>query len=286
MEDVQDTVNSADDLPASGLWGRWWVRLLLFVAHLALLVASISLAPDAYAYQLGATVGPVIVFGTLLLWFLVWFARTRPLVLLFCSLILVQAGITSLVSLHFRSEARLSREVAKEVAKEVAQRRQQIVKSIAGLHLERVFEMLTPGNQFHPEELPQLLDGARSAKIKIHEMQASWQAWLKEEEQRIAAEDMQEAASFRKGVEDQNEHIERDQKRLDDYVDEIEKLIAHLIDRQGHYRFRGGLVFDTARDADTYNQIRDSLTKMGEQLRHEGAVDQEKFDEASGLTKK
>lgn len=282
MEDVQDTVKSADDSPASGFWGRWWVRLLLFVTHLALLVASILLAPDAYAYQLGATVGPLIVFGTLVLWFLLWFARTRGLVLLFCSLILVQAGIISLVGLHFREEARL----ISEMSKETAQRQQQVVKSIAALHLERVFEMLRSGDQFHPEELPQLLDDARSAKIEMHEIEAGWEAWLKEEEQRIAAKDMQDAANFRRGIEDQKEHTERDQKRLDDYVDEIEKLIAFLIDRQGHYRFRGGLVFDKAQDADTYNQIRDSLTKMGEQLRHEGAEDQEKIDEAFGLKKK
>lgn len=117
------------------MWGRWWLRIPLFVAYLSLLVAAVSLTPSDYAFQLGATIGTVIFFGTVALWILLWFARTRGLVLLFCSLVLAQTSITALVGLKFRNDDR----VAREIEAEAAQRWQQS---------EAQMESFPPGTTF------------------------------------------------------------------------------------------------------------------------------------------
>lgn len=93
------------------------------------------LTPSDYAYQLGATIGTVIFFGTVALWILLWFARTRGLVLLFCSLVLAQTSITALVGLKFRNDDR----VAREIEAEAAQRWQQS---------EAQMESFPPGTTF------------------------------------------------------------------------------------------------------------------------------------------
>jgi hypothetical protein len=114
MEDLSSLGSYPGDSPArsvSGAWSRWWVRILLFVGHLALLAAALSLTPDHHSVRLGATTGVVIFPGMVFLWGLLWFARTRGLALLFCSLVLAQAGIIALVAMHFRASARLLQEI-------------------------------------------------------------------------------------------------------------------------------------------------------------------------------
>jgi hypothetical protein len=158
MEGSSSTENCPADSvarPAYRAWSAWWIRVLLFVAHLALLVSAASLTPSRYAFQLGEATGPVILLGTPLLWLLLWYARERKTVLLFCGLVLAQTGLVSFVGTRFRAEDR----VVREIEAEKTQRQVTWAAQMANLHLSRLFEMLTPGNEFHPEELPGLLEG-------------------------------------------------------------------------------------------------------------------------------
>src|SRR5215831_11855511 len=80
MEGSSSTENCPADSvarPVVRVWSDWWIRVLLFIAHLALLVAAGSLIPSSYAFQLGVVTGPVIMLSTPLLWLLLWYARER-----------------------------------------------------------------------------------------------------------------------------------------------------------------------------------------------------------------
>lgn len=61
----------------SGPWSVWWIRVLLFIAHLTLLVAAASLTPAGYFFQLGEITGSVMVVGALFLWLLLVCEATR-----------------------------------------------------------------------------------------------------------------------------------------------------------------------------------------------------------------
>src|SRR5258706_2227426 len=155
MEEPSSSSNCAGDSPErqiSGVWGFWWIRIVLFIAHVALFVAAVSLTPEGYAFQLGATTGSLMIPGTVFMWFLLWFARTRATVLLFCGLVLAQTGLTALVAMQFRAEDR----VLRQIGTEVAQRQQELTNQFAAFHLECLFAMIAPGNEFDPEELPRL----------------------------------------------------------------------------------------------------------------------------------
>lgn len=260
---------SSDSTPAelsSGAWGRWWVRALLFVFHLALLVGAASLTPEHYFVQLGAATGGLILIFTPFLWFLLWFARTRMLVLLFCGFVLGQTGITALIAMSFRAEA----EVIQQVSTEAAQRQEQAAAEIADLHLERVFEMLKPGSGLHPEDLPDLQARARFAQVKVRELQAAHDTWLKDAEKRIAAVNTRAAMDFRRGVESSRERSEQIQKVSHDYYAGIDRLVTLLIERRGSYQVTSsGLVFNRRQDADMFNQILESLKAMEERMNAE-----------------
>lgn len=264
MDEPSSTAHGPEDLavgPVSGPWGRWWTRVLLFIAHLALLVAAVSLTPDTYFVQLGSYTGSVIVIGTLFLWILLWFARERRTVLLFCGLGLAQTGFVGFVANQFRAEDRLLREITAETTQRQAAAKTQI----ANFHLDRVFEMLTPGNEFRPEELPGLLENARAANVKARELSAQEEASANEAEKRVAAVNPRAAADFRRGFESNRDRSGPVQKSNEDYITGIERLVSLLIDKQGRYHFtKAGLVFDRPADAATYNQLLDSLDAMQE----------------------
>lgn len=249
--------------PVSGAWGAWWIRVLLFIAHLALLLAAASLTPAGYFFQLGAATGSVMVVGTLFLWLLLWFARERRTVLLFCGLVLAQTGFAAFVAMQFRAEDR----VVREIMAEKAQRQITWETQMANLHFNRVFEMLTPGNEFHPEELPGLREQARAANVIDREQWVQTEAWANEAEKRLAAVNVSAAADFRRGFESTKARNERIQELNRDYSTGVEKLLTLLIDKQGHYHLTPtGPTFGRQQDADAYNQVLDSLNTMKEEI--------------------
>jgi hypothetical protein len=214
-------------------WSAWWIRVLLFVAHLALLVSAASLTPSRYAFQLGEATSPVILLGTPLLWLLLWYARERKTVLLLCGLVLAETGLVSFVGTQFRAEDR----VVREIEAEKTQRQDTWAAQMANLHLSRLFEMLTPGNEFHPEELPGLLEEARSATVTDREQWDQMQRWASDAEKRLAAVNLSTAAEFRRGFQSTRARNERVQALNKRYYSGIENLIMLLIDKQGRYHW-------------------------------------------------
>jgi hypothetical protein len=252
--------------PVSRVWSVWWIRVLLFIAHLALLVAAASLTPANYAFQLGALMGSVMLFGTLFLWVLLWYARQRRTVLLFCALVLAQTGVIAFVAMQFRAEDRLVREIGAEAA----QRQDTWKTQMAKFHLDRVFEMLTPGNEFHPEELPGLLEQVRSATVIDREQWTQMQAWASDAEKRLAAVNLSSAAEFRRGFESTRARNERVQELDREYFTGIEELVTLLIDKQARYHStQAGPAFDRQQDADAYNQVLKSLNAAKEKINAE-----------------
>jgi hypothetical protein len=127
---------------------------------------------------------------------------------------------------------------------------------MANFHLEGVFEMLNSENEFHAEELPGLLEQARSAIITDKEQWDQMQAWASDAEKRLAAVNLSTAAEFRRGFESTRARNEKVQVLNKEYCTGIENLITLLIDKQGHYHFtKAGPAFDRQQDSDAFNQI-------------------------------
>jgi hypothetical protein len=74
--------------PEPGSWTNRGTRLLLLALHIGLLAAAFSLTPSDHAYQLGHDAGSIVFISCLVLWTVLYFARTRRIFLLFCGLAL------------------------------------------------------------------------------------------------------------------------------------------------------------------------------------------------------
>jgi hypothetical protein len=266
MEELPSAANAPAESPAEnvfGVWGRWWIRVLLFLAHLALLLWAASLTPDGYFFQLGEIAGMVMFFGSLCLWFFLWFVRKRSTVLLFCALAVAQSGLVAVIGLQFRKEDR----ALQGVMADLDQRQKTGETQMASFHVERVMEMLAPGNEFHREELPGLRERAHAATIANTEYWAQFKASVNDAEKRLGAVSLKAASDFRRGFESNSARNERIQELNTDYLSEIEKLTTLLIDAQGHYHStKSGLAFERKRDLDTFNQILDNLNTIRTKL--------------------
>ena len=244
-------------------WSGRWIRLPLFIFHLTLLVAAASLTPSNYAFQLGALAGWAILIITPLSWLLLWYARQLRIVLLFSGLVLAQTGFIAFLGMQFRTEDK----VVREIEAEEVQRQGAWAMQMANFHLERVLEMLNPGNEFHAEELLGLLAQARSATVTDKEQWDQMQAWANDAEKRLAAVNLSTAAEFRQGFESARARNELVQALNREYCTGIENLITLLIDKQGHYHFtKAGPSFDRPQDSDAFNQIVKDLNATKQKL--------------------
>jgi len=264
MEEDSSTANGRDISSVNNAyrsWNRWWIRGLLAIGHLVLLIAAASLTPSGYFVQLGASVGFLHFVGTPCLWFLLWHAKTRKIVLLFCGLVAAQTGITALVALHYRAVDG----VVKEVMAEAIQRQEQFQAEFAKFHIEQVFQMLTPGNEHRVEELPGLLEKIRGAEARLQEIQAEQQVWTQAAVKRVEAVSRQTGEEFRRGTED--EDSKKISEVMSNYLSSIEKLVVFLLDTRDAYRFtKTGIAFDRPQDADTYDKMLGSLATMEKQI--------------------
>lgn len=262
MEESSSAANGPSESPAanvSGAWSRWWIRLLLFITHLTLLIAAASLTPSDKAFQLGYVVGGLIIVGSLFLWTFLWFVRQRTTILLFCGLALAQIVLIAFVSMQFRKEDRILQSIEADKA--------QLLKTwqtqMASYHADRIFEMLTPGNEFHPEELPGLLEHVHTATVTDSQYWAEMDAWANDGEKRLSAANPKAASDFRRGFESTRARNQRVQALNRDYLNGTEQLITLLIDLKSRYHStKSGLMFDRRQDMDTFNQMIDSLNAL------------------------
>src|SRR5260370_23089779 len=87
-------------------WSRARIRIVLLVLHIAVLAAAIALTPAGYFFELGYYVGSVLLFGSLLLWFLLYSVRSRRGILAFCALAVAQAGFIAFIAMRVPRENR------------------------------------------------------------------------------------------------------------------------------------------------------------------------------------
>jgi hypothetical protein len=270
MSDAIPEAGSSSDLqttsPKRIVWGRWWIRILLLLVHLGILFGYFSLTPEGYHKLLGADTGWVIFIGTILLWILLYSARTRGRIMLFCGLVLSQAAYTTLFISHYRAENKILLEVDAEgkILKQEYQRKME------NFHLERIYEMLSPGAEFVPEELPGLLQRSKEARLMFRQILAQHQNYLNEAEKRIAAISKRAAEDFRSGIKKASAEEEQKNKLVEEYYAAIESLISFLIERQGHYQFVGSnLEFDHGKDMSAYRQVMEKISSLQEQFKED-----------------
>jgi hypothetical protein len=105
-------------VPFPDSWGRSRIRISLLVLHIGLLAAAIALTPAGYFFELGYYVGTVLLFGSIVLWFLLYSLNTRRGVLVFCALALAQAGLIAFIGMRFRTENRALQQIMAEASNE------------------------------------------------------------------------------------------------------------------------------------------------------------------------
>ena len=101
-------------VPFLDSWGRPQIQITLLVLHIGLLTAAIALTPAAYFFELGYYVGTVLLFGSILLWFLLYSLNTSRGVWMFCALALAQAGLIAFIGMRFRTENRALQQILAE----------------------------------------------------------------------------------------------------------------------------------------------------------------------------
>jgi hypothetical protein len=265
MTDTPEVIPSAEseaDSPKRDIWTRWWIRILILIIHMIILATYVTLSPDDYAVRFGAAAGFQLFIGTIFLWTLLCFARTRGLVLLFCCLVVVQFLLVMPFIIHYRTLDKLNQEISAEHTKSLEENQRQI----ASYHVERIFEMLTPGIGFNPQELPELLQRTKAAGVKFREMTVRHEKWLNEAEKRMAAVDKRDAKIFRLGIDKVDAAEKRAGKFFEDYLGVIENLISFFIEKQDHYRFdNSDLIFERQQDLNAYQQLMDRIASLRKQ---------------------
>jgi hypothetical protein len=232
----------------------------LFFLYTVLLVAALSVTPKRYAFQLGASTGSIIFFGTPVLWFVLFGWNSRSARLAFCALAVAQTGLIALVGWHYRSEDAQLQQVMAEVVQWTGQR----AKEMSQFRMEALFDVLSGKRPLRAGELEEFRVRANGGLRKAQEVASELGALLAREESRMSPK---QAADFHRGSESTKPNSEKDIKRVQDYFVEIDKLIGFLIEREHHYRLTSsGIVFDIDADAEAYNAKIDAIANLEKQI--------------------
>ena len=160
--------------------GRARIRIALLMLHIGVLAAAIALTPAGYFFELGYYVGMVLLFGTLLVWFLLYSVRTRSGVLMFCALALAQAGLIAFMGMRFRTENR----ALQQIMAEAMQQRKEWEMQMRPFSMDPLFEMCSGKRQLSTQELQDLHARAGSAGTKVNELESAQIRWIAETESR------------------------------------------------------------------------------------------------------
>jgi hypothetical protein len=235
--------------PFPDFWGRARTRIALLCLHVAMLAAAIALTPARYAFELGYYTGSVLLFGSLFLWFLLYTARTRRGILVFCALVLAQAGFMAFIGLRFRAENKALQQIMAEFAQQLKEGGTQMGQS----PMDPIFEMCSGKRRLSGEELLELQTRARAAETKAQELESEEMRLIAQVESRMAAVSPGTARDFQLGVESSQPESNKIIKLTQDYFTEIEQLTGFLIERERRYRVTTeGLEFDRGEDAQAF----------------------------------
>jgi hypothetical protein len=246
--------------PVSPRRYTWIIRIGLFLLHIVLLAAAVSVTPQGYAMQLGADTGSIIFFGTPILWFVLFGWNSRNARLAFCALAVAQTGLIALVGWHFRSEEAL----LQQVMTEAEQQKQQWATEMSQFRMDALFDVLSGKRPLRAGELEEFRVRANGGRQKAQEVSSELEALVTRAESRLSP---RQAADFQRGVESSRPDEEKDMKAVQDYFVEIDKLIGFLIERQEHYRITSsGIEFEIDGDSQTYNARMDAIRDLQKQL--------------------
>jgi hypothetical protein len=249
--------------PVGNYWGGRWTRIALFILHIFALAAAFALTPTGYAFQLGYTVGSLLIFSCVVLWILLYNARTRAVVLLFCALALAQTGLLAAVGLRYRAEDR----VGKQIEKEAAQKRTEWEARMLQFRMDPLLEMCSGKRQLSGDELVELRTRARAAQIEFRNILSEKEQWAAEAEGRLAAVSAGAARDFRRGVEARDKESAEIVKLTGDFYYLTEQLTQFLIERQGRFRVAAnGLEFDRDEDVKSFNDKIEAITQLQDKL--------------------
>jgi hypothetical protein len=250
-------------VPFPDSWDRSRIRISLLVLHVGLLAAAIALTPAGYFFELGSYVGTVLLFGSILLWFLLYSLNTRRGVLVFCALALAQAGLIAFIGMRFRTENR----AFQQTMAEAMQQRKEWETQMRPFSMDPLFEMCSGKRQLTREELQHLHTLARAAETKVNELESAQMRWIAETESRLAALSPGAARDFQRGVDSSQTESNKIMKVTRVYFTETEQLTGFLIERQRRYRATSeGPVFDRAEDTQAFNEKINTIARLQEQL--------------------
>lgn len=249
--------------PSADFRVRWWLRVPLFVLHVVVVAAAMSLTPSAYFFQLGYHTGSVLLLSSIFLWCLLFSAKTRKGIWLYCLFALLQIGLMALLGLHLQAEDRALQSIMNEFVMKQAAWMSQMEQ----FRMDPLFEMISGKRQLSVEELRELQARAHAAKGKLDEIQADAMRTVAEAESRIAAVSSGAARDFRSGVESTRSESDQRMKLTQHYFGQVEQLTRFLIDCQGRYsQTAHGLVFKRDQDAKAFDQQVETITQLQQQL--------------------
>lgn len=243
--------------------GRWIVRIVLLILHIVAVFGAGSLTPDGYYVQLGAYTGSVVLFGSILLWCLLFATKTRLGIVLFCCLALGQAGFVSLVGLQLRAEDRVSQSIGEEIT---IKRREWAAKLNVS-RMDPLFEMTSGKRKLSIAQLRELRIQARDGKAQVDMVESDVIRTRAAAERRLASVSARAAQNFRLGVESAKQVYEQEMESTKDYFTECEQLAGFLIDRQGRYsQTKEGMRFNKPEDVQSFNDQIKKVSLLQKQI--------------------
>jgi hypothetical protein len=250
--------------PQPNFRGRWWLRVVLLVLHIALVLgAAVSFIPGQDAFQFGYTYGSVVLCSCIFLWCVLFFAQTRRGMFAFCGLVLGQAGLVVLVGLHFQATDR----VLQSFGEQLTAKRAEWTKKMEPYRMDSLFDMTSGKRELSFTELQELQSRARGGRAKLAELKSDIERFTADEERRLAAVDSRAARDFRHGVESSQQVSDEQMKLMQDCLTESEQLVVFLIDRYGQYvQTSKGLKFKKDEDGQYFTSQLNAITRSQERL--------------------
>jgi len=259
------TVEAADSAtpPRQNSRVRWFVRIGLFLVHIGSLAGAASLTPGEYAFQFGFDAGSIVLVSTMFLWILLWAARTRGLLALFCALALAQVGCVALLGLHFQAEDRALRPMMEAFKT----KRAEWTSRLERFQLDALFEMSSGKRQLSITDLQELRTQAQDGQAEVDQVKADVIRSRSDTERHISAVSPRAARSFRQGVETTGPLYEKEMDLLKEHYAECEQMLTFLIARQGQFsQTSEGLRFKKAEDAETFDQQIGTIERTQKEL--------------------
>jgi uncharacterized membrane protein len=260
-----EQVNAADPttVPVPDFRRHWVERITLLILHIVALIAAGSLTPAGYYFRLGEYTGSLVIIGCFILWWLLFAAKTRRGIALFCSLALGQAGFVALVGLHWQAEDRTS----KSMGEEIAAKRLEWASQLNLPRMDPLFEITSGRRNLNIEELQELKIRARDGEAQVDLIESDVIQSRADMERRLSAVSAGAARDFRLGVESNKQLYDQEMRLVKEYFTECENLVAFLIDRQGQYsQTSQGLRFNKAGDVQLFNGKIDVIALLRKQL--------------------